>query len=324
MPERGAADRLVVIGASAGGIEAVQAVLGALPEELPAAVAIAVHVSPTSPGLASILDRAGTIEVSEAVDGAVLRAGCAVVAPPDRHLVVRDGRMHVTTGPRENGFRPAVDTLFRSAARGFGPRTVGVILTGMLDDGAFGLRTIASAGGVGLVQDPAGALYRDMPAAAIAAGGATEVHPLAELGAAIAAAVDHVSPQEGTMSTAVRDDDMEPHVDSSQIDGELVPIVCPSCGGNLWEQGGGDAPVQYRCRTGHRFSPESLTDIQGTEVEDALWGAYRALLERAETTRRLADRFADQGLDRSQRRWLDIADEAQRRAKVLRQLLDSA
>lgn len=317
-------DRLVVLGASAGGIEAIRQVLQELPTDLPAAVAVVVHLSPLSHGgIADALARGSAIPVALAEDGAELQPGHALVAPPDRHLVVERARVCITTGPRENGFRPAVDTLFRSAAVSWGERAIGVVLSGMLDDGAFGLRSIVNAGGVGLVQDPATALHGDMPHAAIAAGGATGVHPLVELADAISAAARHSVSEEHPMST-VSDD--EPVVDSEEIDGEMIPAVCPSCGGNLWEHGSdggtGGPAVQFRCRTGHRFSPDSLVEIQGTEVEDALWGAYRALLERADMTRRLARRFSEGGMERSERRWTDIADEAERRAKVLRTVLD--
>lgn len=331
MPDSGD-DRLVVIGASAGGIDAIRQVLQGLPAGLPAAVAVVVHLSPLSHGgIADALAKGSAIPVTLAQDGVELRPGHALVAPPDRHLVVERARACVTTGPRENGFRPAVDTLFRSAARHWGDRAVGVVLSGMLDDGAFGLRSIVNAGGVGLVQDPATALHGDMPRAAIAAGGATAVHPLAGLPGAIATAAGLSVSEEGPMATVSKDEpvsDDEPVVDSEEIDGEMIPAVCPSCGGNLWEQGSdggtGGPAIQYRCRTGHRFSPDSLVEIQGTEVEDALWGAYRALLERADTTRRLATRFSHGGMERSQRRWTDIADEAERRAKVLRTVLDGA
>src|SRR4051812_41676067 len=146
---------LIVMGASAGGVQALSELLQDLPPDLPAAILIVVHTSPTSPGiLPQILDRMGPIPVAHAQHEEPIEPGHAYVAPPDHHLLVKDGEIFLSRGPRENGFRPAVDPLFRTAARAYGPRVVGVVLSGGLDDGAEGLLYIKRAGGYAIVQDP--------------------------------------------------------------------------------------------------------------------------------------------------------------------------
>jgi two-component system chemotaxis response regulator CheB len=158
------AKRLVVIGASAGGIEALRSVQAGIPDTFPAAICVVIHTSPESPGvLADILNRTGQIPVSQACDKVQLVAGHVYVAPPDHHLLVEPGRLRVTKGPREHRFRPAIDPLFRSAAQVFGPAVIGVILTGNLDDGTAGLWMIKKLGGIAIVQDPSEAQFSSMP-----------------------------------------------------------------------------------------------------------------------------------------------------------------
>ncbi len=182
---------LVVIGASAGGVAALTQVVRDLPPDLHAAVCIVLHIAPGSPSmLASILDRAGRLPCRPAHDGERLREGTVLVAPPDHHLVIQDGRVHLTVGPRENGLRPAIDVLFRSAASALDGRVVGVVLTGMMDDGSAGLAMIKASGGATIVQDPSDAAYPAMPASAIAKVSVDAIVPAAMVGRAIAAMVN--------------------------------------------------------------------------------------------------------------------------------------
>src|SRR5687768_905155 len=162
--------RVVVIGTSSGGIEALRTIIGALPRDFDAAIAIVMHTAPQSPGvLPDIIRRAGPLDAPAVRSGESLRRGAIYVAPPDHHLLIEPGRIRLTRGPRENRFRPAIDPLFRSAAQVYGPAAIGVILTGSLDDGAAGLWAIKQLGGTAIVQDPEEALYPDMPRAAIQA-----------------------------------------------------------------------------------------------------------------------------------------------------------
>src|SRR5262245_31721431 len=176
------ARRIVVIGASAGGIEALRVLLAEIPPTFQASICVAIHTSAESPGvLADILGRKAQVPVTLDCDGCRLTSGHVYVAPPDRHLLVEPGRVRITKGPREHGFRPAIDPLFRSAAQVFGPAAIGVVLTGNLDDGTAGLWTIKKLGGIAIVQDPEDALFPSMPQHALDSVRADHVAPLSEI-----------------------------------------------------------------------------------------------------------------------------------------------
>ena len=178
---------IVVIGASAGGVEALRTVVAGLPKDLPAAVLIVLHIPRSFPSaLPAILGRSANVPVSAAVDGEALRPGRIYVAPPDRHLLALDQRVRLSSGASENGHRPAIDPLFRSAACTFGPRTVGVVLSGTRDDGAAGLAAIVAHGGAAVVQDPDDALHPSMPRAALQQVHSEHVLPATKIGARIA------------------------------------------------------------------------------------------------------------------------------------------
>ena len=167
------ADRLIAIGASAGGVEALSRLVAGLPEDLPAAVVVVLHLPEGFPShLAEILNRAGRLRAAEARDGTPLKPGCILVAPPGYHLVVQDGRVRLLDTPRVNGVKPAIDLLFQSGAREYGSRLVAVVLTGTLSDGSAGLTAVRKAGGVAVVQDPDDAAHPDMPQSALDAAGA--------------------------------------------------------------------------------------------------------------------------------------------------------
>ncbi len=307
---------LVVIGASVGGLEVLRQIAAGLPPEFPAAVCIVLHIAPEGPSaLAPILGRAGPLPCHPARDGERLRIGEIVVAPPDRHLTVEDGRVRLTVGPRENGHRPAVDPLFRSAADAWGSRAIGVILSGTRDDGAAGLAAIKAAGGAAVVQDPEEALYAGMPASALA-------H----------VAVDAVAPADliaRTLVAMVNGRGLPPDVDPpnppkpSDPSGEQVTTICPDCGGVLSERGVGGV-TQWECRVGHRYSPESLADAQAEDVEAALWAAVRALEDRHALLLRMAGQAGDQGQNRSARGFRDRADAAGEHARAVRRVLGGA
>jgi two-component system chemotaxis response regulator CheB len=318
---------LVVVGASAGGVEALQRFAHALPGDFAAPVLVVLHASPTGRSyLPEILSRAGRLPAVHALDGAPLEPGRIYVAPPDSHLVVADGRMALARGPRENGHRPAIDPLFRTAADAYHRHVAGVVLSGTLDDGTVGLHRIKEAGGATLVQDPDDALYRDMPANAIA-----YVHP------------DYVQPVEELVDTLVRltvpaptngrrprpmppPDDLPdaapaPAAEIAQP-GEMVSFSCPDCGGTLWETEAG-ATTSYRCRVGHAYTLENLLARQGDSVERALWTAYRALEERSATSRRVARRLAQRGREAAAARFERQAQVAERNASELKNVLDA-
>jgi two-component system chemotaxis response regulator CheB len=247
--------------------------------------------------LPSILTRAGLLPASAARNGEPVLHGRAYVAPPDHHMLVLDSRVHLTSGPRENGHRPAVDPLFRSAARSHGRRVIGAVLSGALDDGSAGLRMISEAGGVALVQDPADALYPGMPDAALEHTPGARAVPIAQMAQAICDAVGEPLPGDGAQAAAVAKSetvDQPDRSDDDPRDGALTPITCPECGGSLWEHDEGGL-LRFKCHVGHAFSLESLDAGQADGLEAALWAALRSLQERAELFRRLARRVGTDG-----------------------------
>ena len=249
---------LVLVGGSAGSIESLQRLLKSLSPGFPGSLLVVIHTSAEGPGLLpKVLSRASGLPAVHPVDQEPIRAGHIYVAPPDHHLTIGpDNLMRVRKGPRENGSRPAIDPLFRSAASaGYGLRTIGVLLSGYLDDGSAGMYAIRRRGGIGIIQDPNEALAEDMPVRALQYAGADFVLPVTEIGAKL-----------GTPS----------------------PFACPECHGVLWEIMEGGA-VRYKCRTGHAYSEATLNEELSRAAETALWAAMRTLEEKASMARRMAD-----------------------------------
>jgi two-component system chemotaxis response regulator CheB len=307
---------LVVIGASAGGVETLRRIVAGLPPDLPAAFCVVVHIAPGSPSaLANILSRAGPLPCRSAQDGASLRAGEILVAPPDRHLEVEDGHVRLTVGPRENGHRPAVDTLFRSASRAFDGRVIGVVLSGTRDDGTAGLAVIKAGGGGAIVQDPQEALYGGMPASALANVRVDAVVPSERIAETVAAMVRGEDLPPGTAPPT-------PPADP-EAGGEDATTICPECGGVLSEQA--EAGVtQWECRVGHRYSPTTLADAQAHDVEAALWAAVRILEDRQRLLERMAGQLESRGQERSARSFRRRARDATEQAQLVRDALARA
>jgi two-component system chemotaxis response regulator CheB len=251
------------------------------------------------------------------------------VAMPDRHLLLTPGRVHVTLGPRENGHRPSVDTLFRTAAAGYGSRVVGVVLSGTRDDGTAGLRAIHDRGGVTIVQDPAEALFPGMPESALAGDHPDFVLPVGEIAALLSKLAREETLQEGRSETMPDELDAElrwanPALAWSAPEdpplGSPSGFTCPECHGGLWEIEDEGLP-RYRCRVGHGFSAESLLVTQRADVEAAIWTAYRALEERAALFRRLSERAHGRHAEITAEHFGAEAASVNRQAEVLRALL---
>lgn len=273
---------IVVIGASAGGIEALRQLLAGLRADLPASLFVVQHVPSASPSaLPEILSRSGPLIASFAKDREAVERGRAYVAPPDHHLLLEPGVVRVQRGPRQNRHRPAVDPLFRSAAQSYGPRVIGVIVSGGLDDGAAGLRAIKESGGLALVQDPKDAALPGMPESALASVEVDHCVPARELGHLI----ERLSREEIPESSARHEID-----GALKLEASLRPtnFGCPTCGGVLWE-----AQDSFRCHVGHIFGAESLLSEQEFRLEDSLWLAIRTLEENAALKRRVAARFRE-------------------------------
>jgi two-component system, chemotaxis family, protein-glutamate methylesterase/glutaminase len=309
---------IVVVGASAGGVEALMRFVETFPEDLPAAVFVVLHVSPSGSVLPAILSRHSPVQARHAEDGEEVVQGRIYVAPPNRHMLLEDGKVRVTTGPRQNGHRPAIDPLFRSAAWTYGSRVAGVVLSGVLDDGTLGCAAIAARGGLTLVQDPLDASYDSMPLSAIELDSPSFVAPAAELGRRVVelASVESENGEAGDRAVPMSEA-LEGNRDR-RVDGTISAFTCPECSGTLWEVEEG-ALVRYRCRVGHSYSGGSMDVAQGTSVEAALWTAMRSLEERAALKRRLAARGAT---PRMRQRYENDATVAEEHAAVVRQLID--
>jgi two-component system chemotaxis response regulator CheB len=312
---------LVVIGASAGGVEALREVVSRLPTSLTASVVVVLHLPAGGTSvLPSILDRAGALPVRPVNDGAELEPGTIYVAVPDYHVQIDNGRLRVEGGPRENGHRPAIDPLFRTAAHSHRERTIGVILSGALDDGTLGLRAIKAHGGMTLVQDPQTALHPGMPTAAIRRVAPDRVLTPEQIAAAV---TEFAGPgaRTGHNGQTVRETSERERIHEQanpEQPGEETGLTCPDCGGAIYELDDGGVTT-YRCRVGHQYGSDTFVVEQSKTVESSLWAALRLLEERAVLMRRLAERHAAQ--ERSARQFSLKAEELEDHAAQLTQLL---
>lgn len=282
MPKRD----IVAIASSTGGLEVLRTLVAGLPAELPAAVLLVHHIGAYRSQLPEILAMGARLPVRHGVDGEPVVAGTVYVAPPDKHLMVRENRIHLSRGPKENFTRPAADPLFRSVAIEYGHRAVGVVLTGELDDGAAGLAAIKSCGGYALVQDPHDATAPSMPSSAIEATAVDAVVPsqiMAEMiVTALTAEIAMGEPKMAKPNGIEWENEMAATgmVDQQQLDamGHRSMLTCPECGGTLWRLDG--RPIRFRCHTGHAYTEKALQDHQETELEQCLWSTIRRLHER--------------------------------------------
>lgn len=320
---------IIVVGASMGGVEALSALVAQLPGDLPAAVLVVLHLATQQKSvLPQILSRQGPLPAHHPEDGEPLKPGHIYVAPSDRHLVVEPGKVRMVKGPKENGHRPAVDTLFRSAARAYGPRVVGVVLTGALDDGTAGLLAVKKQGGVTVVQDPTDAFCPDMPRSALEYVAVDHCVRLRELGALLERLVAlpvklrsaKPSPPSRRMNAEVKSMTIETRTlagEPPEYDGEPSHFSCPDCGGVLFEMED-DGLLRFRCRTGHGYTSEALAAGQQTGMDEALWAALRALEENAALSRRMAARARERGHGQSAQRFDERAQGTEAQVLLLR------
>jgi len=321
---------VIVIGASAGGVEALRQVVQGLPADFNAVVCVVLHIPAHGPSvLPRILSRAGPLKAIHPRDRDELKPGVIYVAPPDYHLLVNRDRVRVTRGPRENSHRPAADALFRTAATHYGRKVIGVVLSGVLDDGTAGLMAIKQAGGAAVVQHPDDALYPNMPLSALEHVQVDYSVPAAELPALLVRLA---------AERASQPDDREPRLSADGVQeadmAELEPkalhdehrpgvpsgFACPECGGTLFEFQDGEL-LRFRCRIGHAYSANSLVAEQADGLEAALWAALRALEEQAALTKRLAERSTGRGHTGSARSFQNQAEDAHRHAELIRRVL---
>ena len=279
---------IIAIGASAGGVPALQALVSGLPAELNAAVLIVLHIPGHTPTkLHEVLGRAGPLPAQLAADGETIRAGVIYVAPNDRHLVIEDQRLRLTRGPRENRVRPCIDVLFRSAAVQFGPRVIGIVLTGMLDDGTAGLWAVKDRGGITIVQDPREAAYPSMPQSGLKHVTIDHVLSISAMAPVLTRLTrdELISPLAARVGQSL---ELEARIaiegnalKHGVMDmGEISKNTCPECHGVLVRIREGSI-TRFRCHTGHAYSLQTLLVDTDKAVDDSLWGAIRAIEERA-------------------------------------------
>ena len=287
-----------------------------LSSSLPAAVLVVQHFAPDSDGqqLVDRLARHTTLRCQLPTDGEVMEAGTLYLAPPDRHLLAKDGsiaHMLVTKGPRENNYRPAADTLFRSAAVAFGPDTIGIVLTGMLHDGTAGLEFIKRCGGKTIVQDPQEAEYPSMPESALQNVDIDYVVPLNMMGPLLEEITHGTVPQsrfeipEDIKQEAVIAERVVGDAATMNALGRLVPFTCPDCGGNLWEVNSGKL-LRFRCHTGHAFTADALLHSSQHKLEETLWVALRMMEERRNLLTSMASRGEGPHSVQQEERMLEI------------------
>lgn len=300
---------IVVVGASAGAVETLQSLVRQLPASFPATMFVAVHMPPEANSvLSQILGRASPVPVGTPADYDPIRPGQILVGPPDHHLLVDREQVRVVRGPKHDRHRPAIDPLFESASRAHGARVLGVVLSGTLDDGAAGLRTIRRRRGLALVQDPETALFCGMPRSAIELAGDVEVVALDLMGAAMMRLIE-TPPDRDPGPDAELDRRFESYsAQKTDVNrsGTPSPFSCPECHGVLW-QVDDDPNIRFECRIGHSFSPQGLVNEHGASMEEALEAALRALDENANLNRRIARHM------RETRRSIS-ADRAERKA----------
>ncbi len=283
---------LIVVGTSAGGVEALQALARGLPADLAAAVLVVMHTSPQGPYLLpDILSKVGPLKAQKSVDGAPIENGNIYIAPPDHHLLVKGRRLNLTRGPKENRSRPAIDPLFRTAAASYGPRVIGVILTGMLDDGTAGLSAVKQRGGITVVQDPRDALYSSMPKSALRYVGADHVLPVSGIGPLLARLVKEptTTPEDLPVSHLIDLESKFVRMEGMNMEdmdsiGAHAGVSCPECHGPVWKIKDGTLE-RYRCHVGHAYTTQSMVEGQIEAQETHLWQALRLMKERVSLLR---------------------------------------
>ena len=326
---------IVVIGASAGGIQALTTLVAGLPRDFLASVLVVVHIPPyVISRLPEILSRSGPLPAAHAQQGEAIEPGRIYIAPPDRHLLVRGGWIELSRGPRENHARPAIDPLFCTAAQTYGSRVIGIVLSGALYDGSMGLLAIKTRGGMAIVQDPEEAMVDSMPRRAIERAAAELVLPVAEIATTLTdlvrqpvvaqgeSSMAHTFDAEERLQTVIAEDFVEQASDGRSE--ETTIFTCPDCGGVLWQGAEGPVP-QFRCHVGHAFAPEVLLNQKSEELETALWSSLRLLKEKATLTQQLANRTRSSGNGNAAQadRIAEQAELEARHAQLIQELLQA-
>lgn len=321
---------IIVVGASLGGVEAFKTLVTGLPADIGASIFLVWHMSPHVDGvLPRVLGEVSALPVGHAEHGELILPNRIYVARPDHHLLVDSTHVHVTRGPRENRFRPAIDPLFRSAAYAFGNRVIGVILTGALDDGTAGLWSIKRCGGIAIAQDPDDADIPSMPKNAIREVAIDYIVPVSEMGALLVRLCGETVGRSPELEAGEREkmgaevrvasDEDTFDVDIPQY-GEMSKLSCPECQGVLTLLKDGDIS-RYRCHTGHAFSPEALLEAISEKIENNLFAALRGVDEHVILLNHMGDHFAEANRRKEAASYFRKAREAGLRVASIRQAI---
>lgn len=292
---------VIVIGASSGGVQALCELCQLLPPDFPASIFVVIHIGANPSIMPDILRGCGKLHAEHATNGMLPERGHIYVAPPDRHMLIENGQIRLTRGPKEHHTRPAIDPLFRSAALDCGERTVGVVLTGNLDDGTLGMKAIQACGGVLVVQDPGEAEATRMPESVLENVKVDHCLSLAQIAQTLidltAESVELTArppPKWLVMEHSASLSEGQSATKNLEHIGKQSSLVCPECTGTLWELQD-NQPLRYRCHTGHAYSLQSLAYHQRMSTEAALWSAVRALQDRELVLRKMAGLSRDLG-----------------------------
>ena len=317
---------IVVIGASTGGVAALLELVKTMPADFPAPIFVVMHMAPDSPSiLPQLLNSVSALKVRHPQDGELVEAGVIYVARPDHHLLLEGNRVLVTRGPKENRFRPSIDALFRSAAYTYGPRVIGVVLTGYLDDGTSGLWSVQRLGGVAVVQEPRDAEQPSMPTNALEFVAADYIVPLAQLGPLLVRLTQERAPAKTRLPAAELDLLKIELTIAKQgggfelgiIDkGKLTPFTCPECHGALTQLIEGKL-IRYRCHTGHAYTISALLSEVTESVESMLYQAMRGLEETKMLLQNLGRHFADDLQEAVAQLFFRKADETGQQARIV-------
>jgi two-component system chemotaxis response regulator CheB len=317
---------IVVIGASAGGVETLRSLVACLPADLPAAVFVVVHFPiDQSSILPRILGRSGPLPAAHARSGEPIQPGRIYVAPPNHHMTLEDGCVEVDWGPRVNHCRPAIDPLFRSAVRSYGNRVIGLLLSGLLNDGTAGLMAVERAGGVTIVQDPDDALFRQMPESAIDHLRNPVILPLSGIGKTLINLVGSQPDRGSTMKdpldvASVRAEEDIASQERGERNGQISVLTCPDCGGTLWQVDGAGL-VEFRCHTGHIYTSDAVAVGQAEGLEKRLSETVRLLREQQVLARQLETQARSRGQEARAQKFEQRAATSERHQALIEGIL---
>lgn len=321
---------VVVIGSSAGGVEAVCALLGGLPEDIPAAIFVVQQTPGHSPSvLAKMLNQRSKLPVAIPQEGENILPGRVYLAPPNQHLIVKRGTICLGNGPKENRARPAIDVLFRTAAHAYGTTVIGVVLSGVLNDGTAGLMSIKTHGGTSIVQEPTEAVFDGMPRSALSFTQVDHVLRAAEIGPLLGKIVaESIGRESGKESLPEYTD----QGDVGEVGGpgikNVAPyppstLTCPACGGAVW-QIQEQSLTLFKCHTGHSYTAELMLEEQSEAVDAAAWSLLRSIAENIELRKQLAQWSRNTGRIEEAEFHENQAKDAEKQAQAFRLLILSS